>query len=101
MVFLYYQVAKALIGGYAGRKRKARQPEVGPLDRSFAAAHELVQLQKRPRACQQCKKSGQKTQTGRTKESRYGCHQCHVHLHRYVSDIVFDTGRMKWVISDK
>jgi hypothetical protein len=77
------QVAKGLVAGYsAGRQRKPKEADVGILDLSLAAMHEVTKFDGRPRVCMQCKRMGSKTSKGKTRETAYGCQQCKIHVHR-------------------
>jgi len=81
------ELAKQLIGGFSGRKRyPGRKRKFASHDNAVALpnlpGHQQVQFQGRKRACVQCSNHGQKTPSGRTPETTYGCNRCGVNLCR-------------------
>ena len=79
------ELAKQLIGGFSGRKRyPGRKRKYSSNDNAVALpnlpGHQQVQFQGRKRACVQCSNYGQKTPSGCTPETTYGCNRCGVNL---------------------
>lgn len=77
-----FQVAMQLIGEYSTRSRAARRSDSISMTGAFAIQHTPTTFDGRPRICRQCKKEGKKTAKGRVPETKHGCHQCKVNLHR-------------------
>uniref|UniRef100_A0A2C9KGK8 PiggyBac transposable element-derived protein domain-containing protein n=1 Tax=Biomphalaria glabrata TaxID=6526 RepID=A0A2C9KGK8_BIOGL len=57
-------------------------PSVAGRSKPYNSHHMLQPMPGRKRRCFQCSKDGNKTASGRTSETRTGCHMCQVHLHR-------------------
>lgn len=80
------ELAKQLIGGFCGRKRKATKRKSTPQDNALSLpnvpGHREVKFSGRKRACIHCSNHGQKTPSGRTPETIFGCDRCDVHLCR-------------------
>ncbi|GFO17391.1 PiggyBac transposable element-derived protein 4-like [Plakobranchus ocellatus] len=75
-------VAKQLVGGYSMRSHRARQKEITELDRTQAQHHTRTVFPGRSRACRLCSKRKLKTRAGRAKETRDGCAECQIYLHK-------------------
>ena len=81
------ELAKQLIGGFSGRKRyPGRKRKFASHENAMALSnlpgHQQVRFQGRKRACVHCSNHGQKTPSGRTPETTYGCNRCGVNLCR-------------------
>ena len=80
------ELAKQLIGGFCGRKRKATRRKSTPVDNALSLpnlpGHREVKFFRRKRACMQCSSHGQKTPSGRTPETIFDCDRCGVSLCR-------------------
>ncbi|GFR84564.1 PiggyBac transposable element-derived protein 4-like [Elysia marginata] len=75
-------VACQLVGGYTVRSNRARQSDSALLDKNPIQNHERTSFIGRPRVCRLCSKRKIKTRSGCLKDTRDGCLQCQVHLHK-------------------
>lgn len=76
------KVARQLVGGFSMRSCRTRHQDVVDLDKALAQDHSRTVIFCRPRACKLCIKRKIKTCKGRAKETRDGCRQWQVYLHK-------------------
>ena len=72
-----------MIGGYSKRSHRARQRDIRDKGRPLAQHHTKAVFPGRLRACWLCSKRKLKTRgRERAKETRDGCSQCQIYLHK-------------------